>query len=558
MIENMLYGYDVLISAIHLTASTLALRAPHITFDKMELFSLPLGGDDARLGSIELLGKKSTELTLDLFGSAVTIRQSTGTGEKESIEAQLPDLDLCVMNPPFTRSVGGNLLFGGLPEAERNQMQKKLQKLIKKLDVKANVTAGLGSVFVAVADQHIKKGGRIALVLPKALLSGVAWEKTRQLLDERYDLEYIVASHDPERWNFSESTSLSEVLVVARRKANNSNNSTTRIIGLNLLRNPLTAFESLAIANSLLKGNPPNIEDSQGALEISLNSTKVAEAVRVRRDTLKSINTWMLPCSFAQNDLIRVAYHLFNGEVWLPGYGGVGELPLCHLNELGSLGPDVRDIHDGFNISKTPSAYPAFWNHDAESVTTIAQIPNQFLSPLTQAKENRHLRKVEDLWPKAGTVLIAERLRLNSQKLVSISLPNPVLSNSWWPFSFSDSRDKGQCQKVFGLWLNSTFGITLLLLLREETEGAWVKFKKPALGSMPVIDLRTLKTSRLKALSNAFDRLSNETLRPFPEMYDDNTRAEIDKAIEKAFDLPDLSVLRQLLAREPIVCLRRL
>ena len=98
----------------------------------------------------------------------------------------------------------------------------------------------------------------------------------------------------------------------------------------------------------------------------------------------------------------------------------------------------------------------------------------------------------------------------------------------------------------------------MLLLLREETEGAWVKFKKPALGSMPVIDLRTLKTSRLKALSNAFDRLSNETLRPFPEMYDDNTRAEIDKAIEKAFDLPDLSVLRQLLAREPIVCLRRL
>jgi len=43
----------------------------------------------------------------------------------------IPDLDLCVMNPPFTRSVIGNLLFGSFPEEERKEMQSALKKVVK-------------------------------------------------------------------------------------------------------------------------------------------------------------------------------------------------------------------------------------------------------------------------------------------------------------------------------------------------------------------------------------------------------------------------------------------
>ena len=42
---------------------------------------------------------------------------SRGAAQEEL--ATLPDLDLAIMNPPFTRSVGGNLLFGSLPAADR-------------------------------------------------------------------------------------------------------------------------------------------------------------------------------------------------------------------------------------------------------------------------------------------------------------------------------------------------------------------------------------------------------------------------------------------------------
>ena len=143
----------------------------------------------------------------------------SGKGEKEFEYAHLPDLDLCVMNPPFTRSVGGNLL-SGLSNKERAKAQDRLKKLVKRYYLKANITAGLGAVFVAVGDSYVKRGGRLALVLPKALVSGVAWEPTRKLLAENYQVEFLVASHDPERWNFSESTSLSEVMLVARKIRN--------------------------------------------------------------------------------------------------------------------------------------------------------------------------------------------------------------------------------------------------------------------------------------------------------------------------------------------------
>ena len=54
--ENVLHGYDVLDTAVHLTGVHAVLCAPqsHIHQD-VRLFNLPLGGEEMRLGSIEFL-----------------------------------------------------------------------------------------------------------------------------------------------------------------------------------------------------------------------------------------------------------------------------------------------------------------------------------------------------------------------------------------------------------------------------------------------------------------------------------------------------------------------
>jgi hypothetical protein len=556
--ESVLYGYDVLPSAIHLTASTLALRAPDTPFKKMNLFSLPLGGQFLRLGSIEFLRGRQVQMALDLFGGTPQAQQVTGTVAEDVIAAPLPDLDLCVMNPPFVRSVGGNLLFGSRPEAERTAMQRALKKLVASTGVQANITAGLGSVFAAIGDRYIKAGGRLALVLPKALLSGVAWGETRALINRKYRLDTIVVSHDAERWNFSESTDLSEVLLVATRNenANGKPPADHQVVVVNLWRNPTTALEALAVASSLAKGGVPDLVDGQGALSIPMNGDKGGEAIAYAWDEMQA--DWFLPTAFAQSDLTRAAYHLLRGDLWLPGFGKRGQVRLCPLSELGKLGPDRRDIHDGFDVTDSATAFPAFWGHDADTMLTLAQEANKYLAPLAKAKKGRSLRKVEDLWPLAGKILLAERMRLNTQRLVSVRLPQQVLSNVWWPFAFKEGIKDTNLDKALVLWLNSTLGLLIMFATRDETEGAWVDFKKPSLGAMPVLDVRALSAEQIAALAAAYDRVCEQTLQPFPQMADDEVRAEINTAIGTALGLPDYSALRTILGREPVVSMQRL
>lgn len=557
LMEDIIYGYDVVLSALHLTASTLALRTPDITFRHMRLYPLPLGGPHNRLGSIEFLRAFQIPMTRDLFGGTATPGQVTAKGDVEQPLAGLPDLDVCVMNPPFTRSTGDNLLFGSLPDAERHRMQQELAKILKSPRVYASATAGLGSVFVATGDLHLKPGGRMALVLPKALLSGIAWQKTRHLLSLRYQLEYLVVSHDPSRWNFSENTELSEVLVVARmtddpHKGRPKGDS---VVCVNLWKNPSTAVEALGVAHCISKVEPPDLDAGQGALEIMIGDTKFGEAVSIPWGSIRD-GVWILPCAFGQSELLRVAYHLALGEMLLPWAGSSIKIPMCRLGELGLLGPDRRDVMDGFQLASGVTGYPSLWGHDAQAVTTMAQLPNHHLSPLHRARSGRPLRKLTDLWPRAGRVLIAERLRLNTQRLAATRLDTKVLSNVWKSIILHDGSEDDE--KALVLWLNSTPSLILFWAHRQETQGAWVEFKQWALSEMPVLDIHSLTEDKKRQITDAYDELSQQTMLPFPEMYHDSNREAIDDAIAQALDLPDLTPLRQLLAREPGVCLQPL
>jgi len=589
--EEIIYGYDVLASAVHLTASTLALRAPEQPFAKMNLFALPLGGEGLKLGSLEFGNTFEIALQQDLFGSA---KQVTGEGERTLYQAPLPKLDLCVMNPPFVRSTKGNLLFGSMPAHLRRDMQKRLQRMIQQRNLSASTTAGLGSIFVAVAHPYIKEGGRIALVLPKALLSGVAWAKTRQLLNQHYRLEYLVVSHDPERWNFSYNTDLSEVLLVARKVTDDEsgmpegerpdlyalpkpkgNGAPTihvirhnplakaeheGVVVINLRHNVHTAMEALVVSWRAMDTEHAKFLGRQGGTAIYYGDDQLAETCLVPDSVIAE--NWMLPCAFAQIDLARAAYHLLHNEVWTPGARRNAPIKLCKLSELGVLGPDSRDVMDGFELTRTRTIYPAFWGHTASEVVTIAQQHNQYLTPRPFPLPGRPLRLAEDLLPLAGRLLLGARMRLNTQRLFAVYLPQPVLSNVWWSFSFHRPNERHKPderrEKALALWLNSTLHILIVLANRVETQGAWVKFNKPTLANLPVLNVKKLTPKRLDSLAEAYDRLCEQTLLPFPQMGSDPVRAEIDKALSEALGLPDLSNLRMLLAQEPVISLKRL
>jgi hypothetical protein len=115
-------------------------------------------------------------------------------------------------------------------------------------------------------------------------------------------------------------------------------------------------------------------------------------------------------------------------------------------------------------------------------------------------------------------------------------------------------RDKSQlAYKSLVLWMNSTLGVLIMLGHREETEGAWIHFKKPILENLPILDISSLPKSSLQLLAEAYDNIKNRGLLSFPQIDTDGVRAMIDQAVSRSLGLPDLSVLRSMLVAEPLL-----
>jgi hypothetical protein len=563
LVESVLWGLDVSPFAIHLGAIGLALHDPEFRFNATNLTAVPLGAprslrspgsgapSPVRLGSLELFRDRRIRLEADGSGIAAAATRSTAAAAT-CRELELPPLDLCVMNPPFTRSVGGNLLFGHTPAGERAGLQRALRELLARYHVEASVTAGLGSIFTALGDRVLKPGGHLALVLPRAVLSGVAWAPTRALLVRQYHVRTIVVSHEPGRWNFSENTDLGECLLVARRLTPGEPPGPTKVI--NLWRRPRTSIEALAVADRLAKAPGASL-DAAGIDEAIVRGEKIAEVIVLEAGRIAA-GRFHEGSAFAQTDLCRIARGLSDGRLYLPGRGFVAGIPVVPLGDLVRIGPDVRDVHDGFRLSCRPTRYPALWGHRTDGMRCIAQGVSGHLAPLSRARRGRPLRPARLLWPRAGRLMLAERLRLNLARVVCVHLPRPALSNSWWPLNVDGPTAGAQRarERVLALWLNSTLGLIALIAARVDTEGPWIKLKKPSVAGLPVLDPARLTAHQRTRLARLYAQVRRRELGTIAQTGDDAVRAQIDEGLGQALGVgAGLAPVRALLAREPVL-----
>lgn len=544
LLQNVIHGYDIQSSAIHIAASTLALLAPEVVIRKMSLYVMPVGMDHgrARLGSLDFLSNDEVSARFALNDTQLgSIR--TGFASTEFEIARVPKLDLCVMNPPFVSSRYGNQLFGSLPQ-DRPMLQRALSVQAKRTGVSAN--AGLGALFVPLADMHTKRGGRIAFVLPIAVATGESWRKVRQFIAERYHLEFVITSQDPSHTNFSENTQLSEILFIARKLENDESRGSTHYVTLR--RNPTTIHEALDLEDRLLRA-AHRIKDKVGSTTMQSPSGALGEITKLPAPTTGQNWTSAI---FAQSFLAQVHWHLEHKScLKMPGGPEEHPISLCRLDALSVVGYDVRDITDAFNVDKMASQrtpYPAFWNHSAKRVVHIRQDPNAFLSARTKPIPGRRLKDAAAVWGKAGRILLVSRLRTNTHKVIATGFESKVLGNTWW--ALDDSSLSGTQRKALLLWLNSTFGLLMYYGRRAITEGPWMQMKKPAWQSMPVLDVRQLDQQQCSALSRAYDSVCGLTLQPLSQVDSDPHRLQIDQALCDVLSLPSLDSIRELLVRE--------
>ena len=188
MMEEVLYGCDVMPSAIHITGSTLSGVEPSVSYDTSRLYTAPYGrmkDGGVEIGSLELLDASAMMSPLNTSDPSMRTG-SVGEETVAQIRAEIPHgaYDLVIMNPPFTRP-GSD--WEGSERAEdyikhfrglstglvtQKDMAKRLSRYTR--NTCYHGYAGIASAFAALAHRKLKPGGVLALVLPLSAASGLS------------------------------------------------------------------------------------------------------------------------------------------------------------------------------------------------------------------------------------------------------------------------------------------------------------------------------------------------------------------------------------------------
>ncbi len=108
MMEEVLYGFDVMPSAIHISGATLSGVHPNIKFGGSRLYNMPFGRQrdgTVAIGSLEFLNTSAVMSQINTNDPALRTG-STGEETATTVIADAPDesFDIVIMNPPFTRA----------------------------------------------------------------------------------------------------------------------------------------------------------------------------------------------------------------------------------------------------------------------------------------------------------------------------------------------------------------------------------------------------------------------------------------------------------------------
>ena len=351
MMEDVLYGCDVMPSAVHITGSTLSGMEPSVLFNSSHLYTMPYGrmrDNSVMIGSLELL-QSSNVLTLFYTSDPAMRTGSAGEETAAQVRAEVPDAgyDLVIMNPPFTSATNHegahaeitNPAFAAFDatRADQTAMGNRANRLADNTCYHGN--AGIASAFAALAHKKLKPGGVLALVLPLSVANGLSWQGFRDMLDDNYtDVTILSIAANGKDMSFSSDTGMAECLVIARRvKPDETPQDRTRFTSLK--HRPQGFAHASSLAGRLLDGSRVRrIEDGPyGGTPLSVGEELAGETITAPRGA--DGESWGA-VRLSDNSLAQTAYALSQSEMWLPGSAIRNGVETWHsLGDVGTLGP---------------------------------------------------------------------------------------------------------------------------------------------------------------------------------------------------------------------------
>ncbi len=541
MIEEVLYGCDVMPSAIHITGSTLSGMRPNVGFNQSRLYTMPYGkqkDDTVKIGSLELL-QASTALTLFNTSDPALRTGSVGEETAAQINVDIPDanFDLVIMNPPFTSNTKHydaddgvvNAAFAAYEASDDDQaaMANRLKQVAAGTSYHGH--AGLGSAFAALAARKLRPGGVVALVLPFTAINGASWAKFRKLIATQFtDVTIVSIAANGYEMSFSSDTGMAECLIIGR-KIVREEKPKGRGTFISLRRKPSSFVSAqelsrVALSNTTLR----KLEDGPyGGASIYCGAPVVGEILDAPIDHYES--GWgaarLLDASVAQ-----FAHSLAKGRLWLPAEREARELPIALLEKVGRRGVDsqllISAAHKGPFTQAPPSptaTYPALWNHDAVEETRLVCAPDSQLQ-VKQSMEDKAAR----LWTTASRVHVSRGFRFNSQPLaVAFTEQRSAGGRAWPTVRFNDPMH----DFAFAIWANSTLGMVSYWWHSNLQVAGRGDMTIRSVDSLPVLNLHALSEEQ-KSISQAiFNELRNLELKPAYLADADPNRALLDRRV---------------------------
>lgn len=522
LIEQVLSGYDVNLTATHMAATTLGLLSPTTRFQKIKVGRAFLGVDElgkAYLGSLEFLDRQPWLLP---WPKAVQAVSHIDTGEQIT---EMEPADLVIMNPPFTRD---SLRHDQFTREEELAIKAREKELFASEPVHLS---GNSSPFLVLADYVSKSdSGTIGAILPLVTATNASSLGIRKYLADRYHIETLVTSHDPERIYFSENTTIGEMLLICRRWPSDSGpKPPTRVI--NLAVNPSSPSAAISAAHAISNGTvaAPGIGTVQEWPE-----AKILDG------------DWGA-VQFLSPYLCATFAALKNG----------GQFPVVQLGTISKIGPAGQRIRDAFTRSDLPDAQGriGLWQHDTERVQTMATTWDTHIN----AKPPK-IHLADSYWKQRSKFLLPNRFRLNTVRASAVRLDVPTIGSAWTPCRLAEGgTDVATLEKALCVYLNSTIGILALLGNRSNTTPAYPRFSLDDLRKLLVPDFFAIGSNAADALAKTFDAHAEDVLLPFPQMNECHVRRSLDDAIIAVLDLDEemIVTMRRSLASEPSITAKR-
>jgi tRNA1(Val) A37 N6-methylase TrmN6 len=572
-LEHEITGCDIMPFAAHLAVVQLALRQPSFLTDKVRIAvqdstTLKPGTWISPLQSSLPQGQSNLHIFEEDNLAKHKIKRGAISGQGKGHSFKLEKLDAVLMNPPFTRKqlIGKDyrkLLTSHFPDYATYESKEQ----------------SLFGYFVFLADRFLKPGGRMGFVLPATSIRQMSSEGMRQLIRDRYDLEYLILSGH--RMAFSEDAMFNEILLVARKRTAKSKPGGTFVLAT--VRQKPT-LDNMARFVSMLKDTLSSSEPrtvGNGVISNEFLSYRTGS-----RKELDSVDWLSLLPGEEKIGVDLSSGRLFNSLQGVVGEGGI----IQGIRFEGSS--DYVNVKNTLVSSKRPVGTRLNWvivdeNPDstrARSQTSGAEIeiPKRVLRPACRSPAGLLTmeiteppdfavggrfegdgpfwndsdpdavvsKRIDHFKSREGRLLIAGRNHIDlvseGTHFLAFCSREPLIPTwSFWSVRVNDSDDA----KILCLWLNSIFAITHLYDIRIVGTGIYVGWLKADLLKLPVPDLSRLPVSLRREMLSLFDELGRT---PFPsllEQFKTRTpgRMMLDRTVASALGLDHLAADDEML-----------